>query len=273
MDFFVWFTAALIAGAALGSVGTWWWTRGRGGGDTIGQLKRENERFREEVAEHFVETARLINRMTDSYKDVFDHLSRGAGSLVDEKRLKEKMPRVSGEEVRLRHLGAPEPGRAGKIENSPKPATKPPESKSSAEAETGKSASRVEPPASGAAAGPASATGAASKSGAQNPTSASSGSGASPAQKDVKKNEPTSPTPAELASRPGTGKPPDSKPQSTAKGRSSGASEGKETGGKGDSSPIKEDSKGGGATAPGGDAKSGSNSSESHPSRTKSDKK
>src|SRR6056297_378225 len=121
MDFIVWFSAAIVAGAVLGSVATWWWTRGRGGGETIGQLKRENEQFREEVAEHFVETARLINRMTDSYKDVFDHLSRGADSLVDEQRLSEKMPRVSAEEVRLRHLGAPDAARAsGARSGSPK---------------------------------------------------------------------------------------------------------------------------------------------------------
>jgi len=108
MQIAIWLFAGVVIGAALGAVATWWWSRGRGGGDTIGQLKRENEKFREEVAEHFVETARLINRMTDSYKEVFDHLSQGADRLVDERRLSEKMPRVSDREVRLRHLGAPE---------------------------------------------------------------------------------------------------------------------------------------------------------------------
>ena len=107
MEIVIWSIVGLVLGAAIGSVATWWWNRARGGGDTIGQLKRENQKFREEVTEHFVETARLINQLTDSYKEVFDHLNKGANELVDDKALAEKMPQVGDEEVRLRRLGAP----------------------------------------------------------------------------------------------------------------------------------------------------------------------
>jgi hypothetical protein len=113
MEIVIWVIAGIVLGAAGGAAFTYWWTRARGGGDTIGQLKRENQKFREEVTEHFVETARLINQLTDSYKEVFDHLNKGATELVDEKALTERLPAAGSEEVRLRRLGAPAPSRDG----------------------------------------------------------------------------------------------------------------------------------------------------------------
>jgi len=108
MEMVIWLVLGLVAGAAIGAVSMWWWNRSGGGGENIAELKRENEKFRNEVTEHFVETAQLINQLTDSYKAVFDHLSSGADKLVDDKALAERMPRVSSQEVRLRHLGTPE---------------------------------------------------------------------------------------------------------------------------------------------------------------------
>lgn len=74
---------------------------------TVAQLKAENEHFREEVNAHFVRSAQLINELTDSYKKVFDHLSDGAERLVDEQAVRERMPQVGQQEVRLRHIGSP----------------------------------------------------------------------------------------------------------------------------------------------------------------------
>jgi uncharacterized membrane-anchored protein YhcB (DUF1043 family) len=68
-------------------------------------MREENERFREQVNDHFVETAELINQLTDSYKKVFDHLSDGAERLVDEKVIRERMPQVSDQEIRLKRIG------------------------------------------------------------------------------------------------------------------------------------------------------------------------
>ncbi len=98
---------ALIIGFLLGGTGAWIWLRQRGGADgSVAELKKENERFREEVNEHFVQTAELINQLTDSYKAVFDHLSAGADKLVDKDAVRERMPRVSDREVRLKHIGS-----------------------------------------------------------------------------------------------------------------------------------------------------------------------
>jgi uncharacterized protein len=98
---------ALVVGALLGATGAWLWLRQRGvGGESVEEIRQENARFREEVNEHFVQTAELINQLTDSYKAVFDHLSDGAEKLVDEEAVRERMPRVSDREVKLKHIGS-----------------------------------------------------------------------------------------------------------------------------------------------------------------------
>lgn len=107
MEFAIWLIIGLIIGGGIGALATWWISRARGGAVSVMQLKQENDRFRNEVTEHFVETARLINQMTDSYKQVFDHLSSGAEKLVDDKSLAERLPPASGREVRLSQFGVP----------------------------------------------------------------------------------------------------------------------------------------------------------------------
>lgn len=105
-----WGLLGLLAGVALGGAGVWLLWRLRSGSDTpdaIARIRRDNERFRQEVDAHFIQTAELINQLTDSYKAVFDHLSDGAERLVDRDAVRERMPQVSAREVRLRHIGAP----------------------------------------------------------------------------------------------------------------------------------------------------------------------
>jgi len=89
-----WIVAALVIGILVGAAGFWLATRKGGApGTSVRQLKQENEKFREEVNDHFVQTAELINRLTDSYKAVFDHLSDGAGRLVEDKVIRERKTR------------------------------------------------------------------------------------------------------------------------------------------------------------------------------------
>ncbi|MFO7763155.1 MAG: DUF1043 family protein [Wenzhouxiangellaceae bacterium] len=109
MEFAISLIVGLVVGGAIGALATWWISRARGGAVSVMQLKQENDKFRNEVTDHFVETARLINQMTDSYKQVFDHLSSGAERLVDDKKLAERLPPASGQEVRLGGFGAASP--------------------------------------------------------------------------------------------------------------------------------------------------------------------
>lgn len=45
------------------------------------ELQRSHAHYREEVSEHFSTTAELVQQMTDSYKDVYQHLATGAQEL------------------------------------------------------------------------------------------------------------------------------------------------------------------------------------------------
>ncbi|NDY94546.1 YhcB family protein [Wenzhouxiangella limi] len=98
----------VIIGLLIGGTAVAIWLKKRGGaGESVASLKRENAQFREEVNEHFVQTAELINQLTDSYKAVFDHLSEGAEKLVEPDVVRDRMPQVTDEEVRLKRIGSP----------------------------------------------------------------------------------------------------------------------------------------------------------------------
>lgn len=47
--------------------------------DTTDTLKA----YRQEVSEHYAQTARLIDKLTESYRDVHNHLAEGASTLLD----------------------------------------------------------------------------------------------------------------------------------------------------------------------------------------------
>lgn len=107
MSSMTWGIIGLIIGLAVGAGIVWLIVARKTDIVSVNQLKVENDRFREEVNAHFVQSAQLINELTDSYKKVFDHLSDGAERLVDKEAVRERMPQVGRQEVRLRHIGAP----------------------------------------------------------------------------------------------------------------------------------------------------------------------
>jgi uncharacterized membrane-anchored protein YhcB (DUF1043 family) len=126
-----WGIIGLIVGLAVGAGIVWLIVARKTNVVSVNQLKVENERFREEVNAHFVQSAQLINELTDSYKKVFDHLSDGAERLVDKEAVRERMPQVGRQEVRLRHIGAPKDYRPStEAEKPSKPAPDPTESDS-----------------------------------------------------------------------------------------------------------------------------------------------
>lgn len=47
----------------------------------LDQVLQEKKLYEDEVMEHFGETARLVNTLTDSYREVHKHLAKGAGEL------------------------------------------------------------------------------------------------------------------------------------------------------------------------------------------------
>ena len=47
----------------------------------LDQVLQDKKIYEDEVVEHFSETAKLLNNLTDSYRDVHNHLAKGAATL------------------------------------------------------------------------------------------------------------------------------------------------------------------------------------------------
>lgn len=106
MDPFVWTLLAGIGGLIVGG-GVVWAINRRDGSDeaSLQALKREHESYRREVSEHFVETAELVNNLTNAYRSVYEHLERGAYGLVGEEELRRRLQDVDAEPVLLEYIG------------------------------------------------------------------------------------------------------------------------------------------------------------------------
>jgi len=98
----IWFAgiACLALGVVLGAAFA---SRLGGGPGRVRELEeqlrrlRESEReYRENVSEHFSATAELVKQMTESYKDVYQHLAHGAQSLCSAEVASRLLP-VSGD--------------------------------------------------------------------------------------------------------------------------------------------------------------------------------
>ena len=86
---------ALIVGMLIG------WGISRASGTTnvrqrrlaqqLDSLQNEHTRYQAQVNEHFMETAEMIRRLNDSYRDLHQHLARGASRLCSEGDAREEL--------------------------------------------------------------------------------------------------------------------------------------------------------------------------------------
>ncbi len=68
----------------------------------IQKLQRQQQDYQEQVNQHFNKTADLLNQMTESYRDVHNHLAKSAGELTSHgisplQSLPEDRPVIQGE--------------------------------------------------------------------------------------------------------------------------------------------------------------------------------
>ena len=59
--------------------------------DDLDAKTEELEVYREDVSEHFLRTAELVDNLTQSYKAVYDHLEGGAYQLVGDEKFKKQL--------------------------------------------------------------------------------------------------------------------------------------------------------------------------------------
>jgi hypothetical protein len=124
VESWIWIGGALLLGVVLGAaVFAWLTRRDRADQGEVERLRAELEEYREEVTEHFVETAQLVNNLTRSYKAVYDHLEHGAYRLVGDEKLRKELGYVEPEPVKPEYIGRREQsavlGRSGAAANEP----------------------------------------------------------------------------------------------------------------------------------------------------------
>lgn len=52
--------------------------------DALDKLGSEFDSYRSQVGEHFLQTSRLVDKMTSSYRDVYEHLATGSEKLCQD---------------------------------------------------------------------------------------------------------------------------------------------------------------------------------------------
>jgi len=100
------FIAALL-GLVLGALIAQWFNKSdEEAKEKLIALEKEFDAYREEVSDHFVETAAMVNQLTSSYKNVYDHLEKGAYKLVGQEELHKRLENVDTKPVLLEYIGA-----------------------------------------------------------------------------------------------------------------------------------------------------------------------
>jgi uncharacterized membrane-anchored protein YhcB (DUF1043 family) len=74
----------LVLGLLIGRSGNGPSLRQRRAEQQIEELRSEYTRYQAQVNEHFMESADLMRRLNDSYRDVNEHMARGANRLCND---------------------------------------------------------------------------------------------------------------------------------------------------------------------------------------------
>lgn len=81
----LWVVGALAVGITIGMIIAYWFLPSDSGNRKLvkqnRELESEQERYRQEVQEHFAKTGELFEGLTRSYRDVYEHLATGAVNL------------------------------------------------------------------------------------------------------------------------------------------------------------------------------------------------
>ncbi len=71
---------------------------------SVKAVEEKLNNYQQEVESHFAKTADLIDNLTNSYKEVFEHLSDSAESLLTEEQIKNQLINRKSREVTIKYL-------------------------------------------------------------------------------------------------------------------------------------------------------------------------
>lgn len=142
-------------------------------------LKKTFADYRNNVSNHFAKTADAVDQLTDSYKNVYNHLSAGARALMDKESLQKQIEKRQGKSVTLAYL-------AQNQENDKAAPIDTPQAETPAKPAAAAEPAKTTPPAKPAAAEPAKTTPPAKPAAAE---PAKTAAPAKPAPAETDKNE------------------------------------------------------------------------------------
>ena len=93
----LWFIGSLafLAGILCGAIVYHWLSGSRsrhGQLETqLDELQQEYKDYQQQVNDHFSTSAHLVNKMTDTYRDIHEHLANGAESLCKDEDIKNRL--------------------------------------------------------------------------------------------------------------------------------------------------------------------------------------
>jgi len=70
----------------------------------VKEVQEKLDGYQQEVEKHFAKTADLIDNLTNSYKEVFEHLSESAENLLTEEQIKNQLNHRKSREVTIKYL-------------------------------------------------------------------------------------------------------------------------------------------------------------------------
>jgi len=112
MESMIYVLAAGIMGLLIGMAAMYLMQRKGGDQAQTKAVEKKLEQYQQEVEQHFAKTADLIDNLTSSYQEVFQHLSDSAEHLLTEEQIKQQLLNRKSREVTIKYLKSDESGEA-----------------------------------------------------------------------------------------------------------------------------------------------------------------
>lgn len=93
-----------IVGLVIGGVFMYFAQKNKTTGKSVKAVEEQLENYQQDVESHFAKTADLIDNLTNSYKEVFEHLSDSAENLLTEEQIKNQLINRKSREVTIKYL-------------------------------------------------------------------------------------------------------------------------------------------------------------------------
>lgn len=108
MDSMIYVFSAGIIGLLIGMAAMYLMQRKSTDQSQTKAVEQKLAQYQQEVEQHFAKTADLIDNLTSSYQEVFQHLSDSAEQLLSEEQIKQQLLNRKSREVTIKYLKSSE---------------------------------------------------------------------------------------------------------------------------------------------------------------------